>query len=129
MALHGLILLFCEINRVVAAALSRARHRLMNGDFRQPRREPGSAVELAQMKVGVDIRLLHDVFRLVLVPDDRASGTIDPLVMAPHQDFVEGGLPFENPRNDVFVAEGGPPVEHCSTYHMHAYLESQRAER
>jgi hypothetical protein len=50
MALHGLILLFCEINRLVSAPLSRPRQRLVNGDPGEPRREPGSPVELTQMK-------------------------------------------------------------------------------
>jgi hypothetical protein len=129
MALHGLILLFCEINCGVPPPLSRPRQRLVNRDPRQPRRKLGSPIELPEVKVGVDVCLLHDVFRLILVFHDRTRGPVDPLVVAPHQDFIESGLSVEDPRDDVFVAEGGPPVEHCSTYYVHTCIESGLLER
>jgi hypothetical protein len=30
-------------------------------------------------------------------------------------------LSIEDARDDVFVAQGGPLVECCSTYHVHTY--------
>src|SRR3712207_8937347 len=52
-----------------------ARERFVDGDPRQPRGEPRTAVELRQVREGVDVCLLHHVLGLLLVADEDRKST------------------------------------------------------
>ncbi len=73
-----------QVHICVPAASARTREGLVNGDSSEPCRESRPAVELPQVAVGVHVGLLHDVLGLALVLDDRSSGPVHPLVVAPH---------------------------------------------
>jgi hypothetical protein len=55
------------------------------------------------MRVGVDIRLLHDVLGLAVVPQDCARAPIEPFVVAPHQDLEQGRLAAHDASDDLFI--------------------------
>jgi hypothetical protein len=76
-------------------------------DARQPRREPGGAAELIEVRVGVDIRLLHHVLDVTIVAEDGANGAVQPLVVAAHQDFVEGDVTAADALDDVLIGKLG----------------------
>ena len=50
-----------------------ARERLVHGNAGEPRGKGCAPVELPQVGVGVDIRLLHDIFRFGVIAKDRPA--------------------------------------------------------
>jgi hypothetical protein len=79
--------------------------RFIDGDPGEPGGELGPAGELREVRVGVDIGLLHDVLGLPLVLHDRAGDTVDPWIVAPHQDLEEGDLAPEDAVYDLLVPQ------------------------
>jgi hypothetical protein len=59
--------------RLRAAAPSGRAEGFVDGDPRQPRCELRAAVELTQVRIRVDVRLLHHVFCFALVPENRRA--------------------------------------------------------
>jgi hypothetical protein len=84
------------VQSLVPASTAHARQRLVDGNSRQPGRKPGGAVELAQVRKGVDVGLLHHVLRLLLVTHDRPGRTVDPFVVPAHQQLEERGVSAQN---------------------------------
>jgi hypothetical protein len=89
------------------------REGLIDSDARQPGRESCGAVELAQVREGVDIRLLHDILGFLLVPEDGPRRAVDALIVAAHQQLERTGVAVEHVLNDLLVrlvgtlADGG----------------------
>src|SRR5215510_2458955 len=94
------------VEGLVQALPAGARERLVYGNLRQPGREFRSTVELAKMRIRIDVCLLHDILGLVIVADDRAGRAIHALVVPPHQDLEERGLALEDTRDDLFIGNG-----------------------
>ena len=106
----------------VAAARPRTCDRFVHRDPREPCRERGAPIELAQVGVGVHVRLLHHVFRFRLVAHDRARRAVDPLVVAAHQDLEQRRLSADDARDDLLVGQRLPALEHAAVDHMHGGL-------
>src|SRR5438105_8908895 len=60
------------------------------------------------MLIGADICLQHHVFRIHVIPQNRSRNPIEPLVVAAHENLVEGGFAGENPLHHVFVRSAIP---------------------
>jgi len=73
--------------------------------------------------LGADLGVLRHVFRLRVIPQNSAGHTIQPLVVAAHDDFIERDLACQNPDRNLFI---GPALAfrlsqhrrgfHCSLY-------------
>jgi hypothetical protein len=108
------------VERLISPVAAHARQRFVDGDSCQPGGKPGPAVELAQVRVGIHVRLLHHVLGLLLVADDGAGGTVEALVVAPHQDLEKSRLAVQHLRDDLFVRERAPALEHLGVRDVHA---------
>src|SRR6266850_8482565 len=56
------------------------------------------------MFVGADVGVLHDVFGLAVIAQNRARDAVQPLVITAHDDFKQGSFARQNPLYDIFVA-------------------------
>ena len=63
------------------------------------------SLELPQMRVRVQIRLLHHVLGLVIVAQHGPHGAIDALVVAAHQDLEERSVAGDDALDDLFVRQ------------------------
>src|SRR5947209_19821224 len=77
----------------------------MHRDAREPRRESRASSELGEVLVGPHVGILHHVFRLSSIAQDRVSDAIKTLVVAAHQEFVERGLAGEDTGGDLLIRE------------------------
>src|SRR5215216_3311441 len=71
------------------------------------------------MRKRVDVSLLHHVFSFLFVPDDRPRRAVDPLVVAPHQQFERCCIPVHDPLNEDLIwlfANLGRRRELCHTH-------------
>ena len=59
------------------------------------------------MRVGVDIGLLHHVLDVTIVTQNGANGPVEPLVVAAHEDFVEGDVAAADALDDGLVGQLG----------------------
>src|SRR5262245_19649162 len=100
------------VERLASTLPPGAGERLVNGDLRQPGRELRSAVELCQVRIRVDVRLLHHILGFVIVTNDRAGGAVHALVVPAHQDFEERRLAFKDARDDLLIGERTEPGHH-----------------
>ena len=84
------------------------------------------------MRIGVDVGQLHHVLDVAIVAQDRANRSIEPLVVATHEDFVEGGVAAAHAIDDGFVGELGRGRRHdglgCGIHPL-IPLESGRERR
>jgi hypothetical protein len=71
------------------------------------------------MRVGIDIRLLHHVFRLAIVAQDGPGGPVQPLVVPPHQHLEQGRLAVQHLRDDLLIREAAPPLQNCAADDVH----------
>ena len=60
------------------------------------------------MRVGTDVRLLHDVFSLRVVSQNRHRNPVQTLIVPAHKDLVERSLAAENPLYDLFILDVRP---------------------
>ena len=87
--IHGnFSLIEIVVERLNALAFLPPRQRFMHRDSRQPGRERRAPLELAQMLVGADVRVLNHVFRLGSIAQNRNHHAVEPLVVPPHDDFI-----------------------------------------
>jgi hypothetical protein len=77
-------------------------------DFRQPSRELRRARKLIEMLIGANVCLLHHVFGLRIIPQNREGNAVQPLVVPAHEDLVQGGIPGANPLDDFLVGNAVP---------------------
>src|SRR5437588_12442842 len=77
----------------------------MHRDAREPRRESRASSELGEVLVGPHVGILHHVFRLSSIAQDRVSDTVEALVVPAHQQFVKRGLSGEDAGGDVLIRE------------------------
>jgi hypothetical protein len=77
----------------------------VDADACEPRPEARAALELAEVLVGLDVGLLHDLFDVAFVAHDRANGPVEAAVVATHDQLVELGLPRQNAAHHLLVAE------------------------
>ena len=63
------------------------------------------ASELIEMRVGIDVRQLHHVLDVTIVTQNRANRPIEPLVVATHEDFVEGDVAATHALDDGFIGQ------------------------
>jgi hypothetical protein len=47
---------------------------------------------------------LHHIFRFRIVPQDGSRHAIDPLIVPPHQNLVESGVPVSNTPHKLVVS-------------------------
>jgi hypothetical protein len=99
-----------HVDERVACRLSTApqrspppRERLMNGDARDPRPESSTAFELREVPIRGQIRLLHGIFSFGVTVDDGPNGTIEVLVVTPHEDFEHFGVACPDAKNDLLI--------------------------
>src|SRR5262245_21422839 len=71
------------------------------------------------MAVRIHVRLLHDVFGFAFVAKNRASRSVDPLIVPAHQHLEEGSLTCEHTGHDLLIREQGPSLEHWRADDMH----------
>ena len=93
----------------------------VDGDAREPRGQLRAAVELAQVRVGVDPGLLHDVFGLALVEHDGPRRAVEPLVVAAHEDLEQRRLPRQDQLDHLRVRQPRPPLQNRAADHVHGY--------
>jgi hypothetical protein len=55
------------------------------------------------MLIRPHIRLLHDVFRLRVVPQNCKRDPVDSLIVAAHQDFIERGISRTGQADQFFI--------------------------
>ena len=89
------------------------------------------AAELIEMRVGIDIRLLHHVLDVTIVAENGANGPVQPLVVAAHQDFVEGDVAAADALDDGFIGPARRPASSTAVVgdieiHPLTGLESRR---
>ena len=72
-------------------------------DACHPGRKPRALLELVQVREGVEVRLLHDVFDFGLVVDDRPRRAIELLVVPAHEDLEQRPLAGENTTDDFCI--------------------------
>jgi hypothetical protein len=68
-----------------ATVAAESLQRLVDADPQEPGGEARAVAELRQSGEGQNVRLLHQLLDLVLVPNERADGPVEPLVVPPHQ--------------------------------------------
>ena len=78
------------------------------------------AAELAQMTVGVDVRLLHHVLGGFVAAQNAAHDAIDGLVMPAHQHFEQRRLTAKNIRDHLLIRKRVALFERASTNDMHS---------
>ena len=79
-----------RVPSAAALAPAAAHQRLVDHDAGQPGGQRRLAAELCQGGEGLEVAILHGVFRLLLVAQDAPGGAIEPAVVAPHQ-LGQGG--------------------------------------
>jgi hypothetical protein len=85
-----------------AAILPQAREGLVHGDPADPGLERGAPLELVEMGVGREVSVLHDVFGLALVPENRPDDPVETLIMSSNQNRVQLALALKHsPREDL----------------------------
>ena len=90
---------------------------LVDGDPREPGRELRAVGELVEVRVGVDVGLLHHVFRFRVVLHDAAGHAVKPLVVAAHESESDGfsaadvAWLLENASGEVLVLRPGADPE------------------
>jgi hypothetical protein len=67
----------------------------------------GTPLELIQMPVSVEIRLLHGILGFRVILENCPRGSIEALVVVPHEDPEHLDIRSGNPMHDLFKA--GPP--------------------
>ncbi len=72
-------------------AASRPAKRLVDGNARQPGRQPGLAAKVVEMGKGPDIGFLHHVLGFAVAAQDTARETVEPAVVGLH-DLAQRGL-------------------------------------
>ena len=77
----------------------------MDSDLGQPRRELGRACKLAEVRVGANIRFLHDVFGFLWISQHDSRDTIQPLIVAAHQSIIQSGFACANPLDEFIVVQ------------------------
>jgi len=88
-------------------------------DPREPGAERRPSRELIEVRERPDVGLLNHVLRLGVVPEDRADGAIDALVVAAHEDLEQRGIAGAHPLHHLLVGElalAGTATL-CSTIH------------
>ena len=78
------------------------------------------------MLISADVRVLHNVFGFVVVPDDNASHAIEALVIPPHDDLVERYFARQNAVDDFFVSPSFDAgfLQNLRDCHAHSRLPS-----
>jgi hypothetical protein len=71
------------------------------------------------MTVRVDVGLLHHIFGFGLIPDNGAGRTVEPLVVASHQDFEKRRLTRKNTSHHLLVREQTPTFQNRRAYNVH----------
>src|SRR5579871_464386 len=103
----------------------------MNRNPRQPDRKLRLPLILIEMLVGANVGILHHVFCLSIITQNGPRQSIKPLIVAAHDDLVEGSIPSPDPLDHFLV---GPSFRHPgfkTSYGAHSslWIESQRGER
>jgi hypothetical protein len=75
------------VERDVPHTIPPARERFVDGDPRQPGGKARTAGELAEMRVCAHPGVLHDVFRLCVVPEHGADRPEDTSVVSSHENL------------------------------------------
>ena len=78
---------------------------LVDGDARQPGGEGSAGGELAEVRVGANVGVLHDVFGFGVAVQNGSGDAIEALVVAAHDDLVQGGFSRPDAVDDLFVCE------------------------
>ena len=87
--------------------LPQARVGFVDHDARQPRRQLRARLELFQMREGVQICLLQNVFDLALVFHDRARRTVELLIVPAHHDFEQRVFAGKDSPHQLVVRQRG----------------------
>ena len=115
----GAIASFGILQLIESAPFAKAEQSLIHRDPGEPCREWCATLKLAKVLVGVNISGLHDVFRFGVIADNGPRDTVEALVVAAHDDFVQGGLSRPHPLNDLFVSPpfNSRPIEDPRAFH------------
>src|SRR5207248_8244077 len=71
----------------------------------EPGRKEGSAFKLSKMLKGACICILNNVFRLVLVLNDRSDNTIQAPVVASNDHLIQVVLACQYPPHEIGIAQ------------------------
>jgi predicted ATPase len=78
--------------------------RFVDHDARQPCGQPGARFELVQVREGVQIRLLQDIFHLVIAFHDGARRAIELLIVPAHHDLEQRVFAAPDPPDQLIVS-------------------------
>src|SRR6516165_5364325 len=100
----------------------------MDGNSCKPCGKRCAAFELREVLIRADVSILHDVFCLVAITQNRYDHTVEPLIITTHDDFVEVGLAGQYALDDLFVR---PAFDSSLLKDLHAHTrgESLRAAK
>jgi hypothetical protein len=91
----------------------------MHRDARQPGGEGGAPSKLVKVLIGAHIGILHYIFGLSVIVQDSARHPVEPLVVAPHDDLVQGGVTSFHAIDDLLVGAGFEPRSFHSSNGCH----------
>src|SRR5690242_6251416 len=89
-----------------ALAVPEARERFVDRDPREPGRELRASGKIAEMAISADIRVLHHVFHLIVIPQNATHSAVKTLVVATHDQLIERRLAGEDAFDYLLVGEG-----------------------
>jgi hypothetical protein len=75
----------------------------MNRDSGKPGGEGGSTFELPEVLIGAHIGVLHNVFGLVTITENRYHHAVKALVVPAHDDFLERGFAGQHTLHNSLV--------------------------
>ena len=87
--------------------LAASRERFVEPDPDQPGRELRAFLELVQVRERIDVRLLHDVLDVMFVFQHCARRTVQPHIVAAHQDLEQGAVPRAHALDHFGVGQRG----------------------
>src|SRR2546425_13359162 len=75
----------------------------MDRNTRQPSGKRCASGILVKVLIGPDVSILHHIFRFGIIVQNRASDTIQALVVPAHDNFVQSRIAGFDPLDDLLV--------------------------
>lgn len=92
------------MRRAIETGIFCASQSLVHGNPHQTGREFCSALKTRETPVCPYVRILHYIFCLGIIPQNRSRHPIESLIVTAHEQLIELGLARQHPRDNLLVA-------------------------